>query len=137
VSRQLRLTILALAVAACAPTSEGVLPPVATPPPHIFVDGVPRGPSVTARLVEIRQRVQDASQYPAISRERGISGETVVVFEIDDQGRPGSIAALQSSGNGALDRAAIRAVEDAGPYPVVYGRVRVPVRFAFSEPIAR
>ncbi len=131
--RNLSLAAIATTWIACASaTPPQTTPPVSAPTPQAHTDAVPLGPTVAERLAEIRRRVQDASRYPPISRMRGVSGETIVVFEIDDRGRPEAVEAVRSSGNTALDRAAVRAVEDAGPLPVVYGRVRVPVRFSLS-----
>jgi TonB family protein len=92
------------------------------------------GPSLSQRLAEIRQRVQKAKTYPAIARKRGVEGETSVAFEIDRTGAPRDIVTVESSGYGALDRAALQAVERAGVLPWVYGRVTVPVRFTLREP---
>lgn len=118
------LLVLSLAgVAASAP-------PAASPPPA--VDAAPPGPSVEERLAEIARRIQRASRYPAIARERGVSGEALVAFEIQGDGRPGRLALVLSSGSGALDRAALDAVERAAPLPFVYGRVTAPVRFSLS-----
>ncbi len=93
------------------------------------VDAAPPAPRVDERLAEIARRIQGASRYPAIARERGVSGEALVSFEIRADGRPGRLELVESSGSGALDRAALEAVERAAPLPFVYGRVTAPVRF--------
>jgi len=97
-------------------------------------DVFPERPSLAQRLDEIRRRVQRARTYPPIARKRGIEGETRVAFEIDAGGRPRGLETVASSGFGALDRAALQAVERAGVLPWVYGRVTVPVRFRLREP---
>lgn len=101
--------------------------------PPLIEDAVPSSPSVAARLAEIQRRVQRAARYPAIARSRGIEGESVVAFEVDPSGRPASIAIEETSGSGALDRAAQLAVTGAGSLPWVYGRVQVPVIFELKE----
>jgi protein TonB len=106
-------------------------PPAAKPPPA--VDAAPLGPSVDQRLAEIARRIQRASRYPAIARERGVSGEALVGFEVGGDGRPSRLKLVVSSGSGALDRAALDAVERAAPLPFVYGRVTAPVRFSLSR----
>ena len=103
----------------------------ARPPPH--QDAAPRGPGVEERLAEIARRVQRSLHYPAIARSRGVIGEALVAFEIGADGSPRSIALVETSGSGALDRAALRAVAEAAPLPFVYGRIQVPVRFALDS----
>jgi TonB family protein len=129
--RRLLLAALALACAAAAAGAEPALPPVdARPLP--YTDAVPAGPSVEERLAEIARRVQGVSRYPAIARERGASGEALVAFEIGPGGAPRGLELVQTSGSGALDRAALRAVAEAAPLPFVHGRIQVPVRFALD-----
>ena len=102
--------------------------------PSLHSDAAPRAPSVTERLAEIARLVQDASRYPAIARARGASGETLVAFEIDARGVPRDPRVVDTSGSGALDRAALHAVEAAAPLPFVYGVIEVPVRFTLLDP---
>jgi protein TonB len=111
--------------------------PAGAPPPHpteAHRDAVPQGPSVDERLVEIARRIQRALRYPPIARERGATGEALVAFEIRSDGTPERVELARTSGSGALDRAALRAVADAAPLPFVYGRIHVPVRFALEPP---
>jgi protein TonB len=122
---------LGLVATAFAAGAEELAAVSAKPP--IIEDAVPSGPSVTARLVEIQERVQHAARYPVIALSRSIEGETLVAFEIERDGRPVGIETRETSGSGALDRAALQAVERARPLPWVYGRVVVPVRFVLTE----
>ncbi len=114
------------------PARADNLPDVSAHPSGIE-DASLRGPSLSQRLAEIRQRVQRAKTYPSIARKRGVEGQTSVAFEIDRSGAPHDIVTVESSGHGALDRAALQAVERAGVLPWVYGRVTVPVRFTLRE----
>lgn len=108
--------------------------PVEAAPPHApHEDLMPTGPSVEARLETIRQRVQAAVEYPAIAASRGVSGEARVSFEIASDGRAADVRMRSSSGSSALDRAAERAVVDAGVLPRLHGRVTVPVRFGLTD----
>jgi TonB family protein len=118
--------VLVLALAAAADPDVG-----AAPPQH--QDLAPAGPSLAERLAEIQRRVQDAARYPELARSRGISGQARVAFEIGSDGRAVKLDVVESSGSLALDRAAERAVRDAGALPPVAGRVNVPVRFALVE----
>ena len=126
---------LACAIVFCTilPAAADSLPAVSARVPSRVEDAMPSGPTVVERLEEIRRRVQKAACYPAISRERGIDGEALIGFVIGPDGLPFEITAVESSGSGALDRAAIRAVEGAGPLPYVFGRITVPVRFRVRE----
>jgi protein TonB len=117
--------LCALALASPAATQPA---PSEQARPHL--DAAPPSPSLEARLLEIRERVQAAASYPESARMRGASGETRVAFEIETDGRPVGIEVVRSSGSVALDRAAEQAVRDAGALPRVIGRVNVPVRFA-------
>lgn len=98
-----------------------------------FVDAVPRGPSALERLAEIRRRIQAAVVYPPLARHHRLEGQALVRFEIQRDGTPREIEIHASSGAPALDRAASKAVRRAAPLPWVYGRLEVPVRFAFDE----
>ncbi len=111
------------------PTIE--LPPVGAAPR--VEDLAPSGPSVEARLDEIRRRVQEVVAYPPIARARGLAGEARVAFELGRDGSPHGIETVRSSGSTALDRAAERAVSEAAPLPWVYGRITGPVRFALRD----
>jgi TonB family protein len=103
------------------------LPKAAAQPPLIEATS-PYEP-LDERISEIHRRVQAAASYPIEARERAESGETWVAFMITPDGMPLGITISRSSGFAALDRAAEDAVRRAGKFPLVYGRVRIPVRF--------
>ncbi len=119
----------AIALLLCVPAQaeETVLPDVAAPVP---IDAIPEGPSVDDRLAEIRRRVEAALVYPPIARVREVTGLAEVVFVVGPDRRAREVSLAQSSGSAVLDRAALRAVADAGTLPHVYGRIIVPVEFA-------
>ena len=96
------------------------------------VDASPRGVPLAERLEQIRARVQAAASYPALAQLRRLEGTPVVGFEVAADGAARAVEVASSSGFPLLDRAAARAVRDAGPLPWVYGRVEVPVRFELS-----
>jgi TonB family protein len=125
------ISCLAAAGFASTAAAEEMAAVSAKPPP--IEDAIPGTPTVAARLVEIQRRVQDAARYPAIAMSRSVEGETLVGFEIEHDGRAIDIETDASSGSGALDRAALLAVEDAGALPWVYGRVVVPVRLELTD----
>jgi protein TonB len=132
--RPAALVALALALSAPAPRARAEPPPAGPAPDPRAVDLVPEGPSAQERLAEIARRVQAAARYPELARLREAEGEALVAFEIDARGRPLDLRTERSSGHGALDRAALEAVERAAPLPWVFGRIEVPVAFALRDP---
>ena len=105
----------------------------AAAPPLSADDAPVRGPTVEARLAEIQRLVQRALVYPPIARRRGVEGETLVAFEVGADGAAEDVEIARSSGYASLDRAAKRAVGEAGRLPYVYGRLEIPVRFILDE----
>jgi protein TonB len=132
------LALGALALAGSpARGSEPSPPPArgaAAPERARLVDAEPAGPSIAARLEEIRRRLQAALDYPPIARRQGLEGVAWVRFEIDHGGAAHDVALARSSGHAILDRAARRTVHRAGPLPWVYGRIEVPIRFSLVDP---
>ena len=49
-------------------------------------------------------------ELPRAALRAGISGQVVLHIEVRDNGRPGAVQVVESSGHRALDRAATRAV---------------------------
>jgi TonB family protein len=129
--KQLLLLALALAGAAAPASAEDVA--AAATAEVRFVDAVPLGPSVAARLAEIRRRIQAALVYPPLARLHRVEGEALVRFEIGHDGAPREVQVFRTSGKPSLDRAATRAVAAAAPLPWLYGRLEVPVRFELED----
>ena len=128
------LSIAAAAFAAADPRADGADEIAAADTARVrFVDAVPQGPSVAARLGEIRRRIQAALVYPPLARMQRVEGEALVRFAIEHDGTARDVVVHRSSGRPSLDRAATRAVAAAVPLPWVYGRLEVPVRFELSE----
>lgn len=92
-------------------------------------DAVPQRPSLAERLAVIRERIQNALEYPPLARLRERAGAATVRFEIDSAGQANAVRVVRSSGSPQLDDAAVRAVSTAGPLPWVYGALEVPVTF--------
>ena len=97
-------------------------------------DAMPRGPSVASRLAIIREKIQNALEYPPLARLHDSDGDALVRFQIDRSGTAQSIRVVQSSGHDRLDTSAVRAVETASPLPWVYGPLEVPVHFELTTP---
>jgi protein TonB len=103
----------------------------------VMEDAAPRGPSFAERVDAIRARVQAALVYPPLARRRRVEGTSLVAFEVGADGLARGVAIAASSGSEQLDRAAARAVHDAGKLPYVYGRLEIPVRFRLEgRPLA-
>jgi protein TonB len=95
-------------------------------------DAMPRGPSVADRLAIIREKIQNALEYPPLARLHDSDGDALVRFEIARSGSAENIRVVRSSGSDRLDTSAIRAVETASPLPWVYGPLEVPVHFELT-----
>lgn len=110
---------------------------LAAAPPHarspkVIVDAIAHGPSVDARLEEIRRRIQENVAYPPLARWHDVAGAAVVEFEVTDQGRTQGVRLAQSSGTALLDNAAEHAVTTVTGLPVVHGRLSIPIRFELT-----
>jgi TonB family protein len=97
-------------------------------------DAMPRGPSVANRLAIIREKIQNALEYPPLAQLHDSDGDALVRFEINRSGSAQNIRVVQSSGHDRLDTSAVRAVETASPLPWVYGPLEVPVHFELTAP---
>lgn len=98
----------------------------------------PPGPVATApgyRLGDSRTPVPD---YPWSARRRGIEGRVVVRLHVDAQGNPVEVEVLHSSGDTALDRAALTTLRQWRLHPAtahgqpVEGQVVVPILFKLT-----
>jgi len=118
------------------PTPESVRrEPTAPPPPP---PGQPTGSAAGAGaltlnvsdfpfawyLSQIHRKVSEKWEGKAIPGR-----QPVVVFEIGRDGQVGKLAVEKTSGNSLYDRAALRAIEDAKPFP--------PLPQEFKEPLLR
>lgn len=68
-------------------------------------------------LSQIRQRIQDALEYPALLKRRKVQGKVTVRLVLTPEGELLSSEVTLSSGNSELDRIALQAVQDASPFP--------------------
>ena len=78
-------------------------------------------------------------RYPAIARQNGWQGKTILRVEIRSDGHVGSVEVLRSSGYAVLDDAAVEAVQAGEFMPAQVGgkpvsaSVEVPIRFQLVE----
>ncbi len=102
-----------------------------------------RGPEVTGGappeyrvyLEAFRRKVQESLVYPAPALRRQLQGTVRLEVRLLDTGEVARVVVLRSSGHAALDEAAVRTVEDAGPFPFPTGlpsrplTIHLPVAF--------
>jgi protein TonB len=103
-------------VIAVAPTAEVKPTFVAPPPPPEPVKATgPSDSDIDAARAAYRNQVQRElkrnQRYPKVAETRGIEGDVKLEISIDDNGNVTNVAVAESSGNSALDDAAIAAVK--------------------------
>jgi len=64
----------------------------------------------------LREKIEDAWQYPGEAARRGISGDLYIKFVINRDGHLTDIKLLRTSGYRLLDEAAMNALKNAEPY---------------------
>lgn len=80
-------------------------------------------------LVLVRNHLETFKVYPTSARRRGIEGHVDVSFSLSHKGAAKQLRLLQSSGYIMLDRAALKTVERAQPFPVESGSYRFRLSF--------
>lgn len=68
---------------------------------------------------KIITRLRAAMRFPKDAKGKGLKGEARVAFTVTASGGLGSVRLLHSSGNAALDRAALETVRRAAPFPPI------------------
>ncbi|WP_448383796.1 TonB family protein [Desulfosoma sp.] len=122
--------------AAPAPPKEAPAPSAAetdplpeeagAPRPETF--GIPQGkpasPTVNGTddavklfLAQVRQRIDRFKHYPYAARRRQVEGRVTVRFVIHPDGTVAALQVVKSSASSLLDDAAVKAVQDAAPFP--------------------
>lgn len=66
---------------------------------------------------EVYRKIDEAFVYPRLSYRRGEEGTVELELTIDQNGSLSDLRLLKSSGHETLDRAAIRAIQEAAPFP--------------------
>jgi protein TonB len=115
-----------------------VVEPIATPQvPHVStsvpIHGQPAGKAATSETASVgsssaygsaadylgmvRMMIENHKLYPHPARQRRIQGQAVVRFVISADGSVTNVALVETSRHGILDKAALAAVKDAGPFP--------------------
>lgn len=77
----------------------------------------------------ISMAIERVKTYPILARRRGIEGTVHISFKIMADGNPHRIKILKSSGFSILDKATVKVVEKAAPFPLVASRIELPVAY--------
>ncbi len=78
---------------------------------------------------KIRAAIERAKRYPSFARKRGIEGTVSAEFSINAEGLPENVSIKKSSGFTILDSAAKETILRAAPFPVVAGKIEIPITF--------
>jgi len=95
--------------------------------------GTGPGGGLTDLLQVIRRRIEQAQTYPDDARRAGMQGTVEVRFRIGPDGSADAVEIVRSSGHPVLDEASLQTVRRAGPYPVVPGRIRIPLSYRLGQ----
>lgn len=107
----------AIDVASPAPAATGtaipqpVTSPASQPPPS-----APEREDLDAYLLELASRIRSAQRYPPMARRRGLEGEVIIALKLHRSGRVAG-ASVVGSAPKMFSRAALEAIERAGPFP--------------------
>ncbi|MBK5101210.1 MAG: energy transducer TonB, partial [Desulfobacteraceae bacterium] len=77
-----------------------------------------QGITASSYLEMVRLKIETHKRYPKIARVRQIEGSVTIYFIITPAGDAKSARVVKSSAFKILDQAALRAVEDASPFPI-------------------
>lgn len=65
----------------------------------------------------VKLRIEHCKKYPRAARQKRIQGAVTVRFVVTMEGHINTARVMKSSGSSILDRAAVKAVQDAAPFP--------------------
>jgi protein TonB len=95
-----------------------------------------RASAERAYLAELQRAIARQQRFPEEARRRRVTGVATLAFVVQADGRIGQVRVVGSSGDSALDQAAVQALSRLGrfkPIPSSIGRsswpMRVPIRF--------
>ena len=91
------------------------------------VKGTARSGLLPGTIELIENAIERVKTYPVMARRRGMEGTVHVSFSINPNGRPHDIMVMKSSGFNILDKATVKVVKKAAPFPLIESRVEVPV----------
>jgi len=80
----------------------------------------------------ILERIERAKIYPRSARKRGIEGTATVKFRINPKGNVEEINVVEPSGHSILDKAAVKTIKRAAPFPAVDSVLKIAVTFRLT-----
>ncbi len=86
-----------------------------------------------ATMLLISTAIEKAKTYPLLARRRGMEGTVYVGFRISSSGEPQDIEIIKSSGYNILDKATLKVVRKAAPYPHIEDRIEVPITYRLKD----
>ena len=80
----------------------------------------------------IKAKIDAAKRYPKLAVRRGLEGSAIIKFRVRRDGEVDEINLVKSSGFGILDRASMKAVKRAAPFPYFGVWLKVAVSFKLT-----
>ena len=80
----------------------------------------------------ILEMIEAVKIYPKVARKRGLEGTAIISFRIDPDGDVADITIERASGFSILDRAAIKSIKRAAPFPHYDSMLKVEVTFRLT-----
>mgnify|MGYP002630286954 CR=1 FL=1 len=84
----------------------------------------------------IQVKIAKTKSYPSLAREKNQQGRAFLSFKLSKNGRVLELSVENSSGHEILDQAAIKAIEEAAPFPNIpetlnkdYALLKIPISF--------
>ena len=98
---------------------EGIsTPDIAATPSLNIADWSPEGLETSSSYLEmVRLKIERHKEYPPTARTRQIEGSVTIQFVITPDGGVRAVGIAKTSRHMVLDKAALRAVETAAPFP--------------------
>ena len=88
----------------------------------------------------IQLKIAKAKSYPALAKRRGQEGKVILSFKLSRDGNVLDLKIERSAGYESLDQAALRAIKEGGPYPIIpkalskkYAFLRIPISFVINR----
>ena len=87
----------------------------------------------------IRMKIASAKIYPELARKKNQQGKATLSLKLGKDGNILNVSVGNSSGYKILDQAAIDAIKDAAPYPIIpdklnkkYVLLKLPISFVLN-----
>lgn len=90
-------------------------------------------PGLSHWLRLIRERIAEFKRYPRLAQRRGMEGRVVIAFTMTKKGNVKEAVIAHPSGFALLDKAALKAVRKAAPFPYLPVRIIVPIVYKLTD----